>query len=86
VFFTLTSSNFLHINRKPLLTLSNIPCSVTILSGVEPSVIVIRAPLFKNKINFLMNKIENEIGKFYLFTNLFNIFTFLIIKNKKKTW
>ena len=41
-----TSSNFLHIIEKALLAFSTTPFMVTILSGVEPSDIVIRAPLF----------------------------------------
>ena len=43
-----SSSNFLHIIENDLLTFSTSPLIVTMRSGVEPSDMVILAPLFKN--------------------------------------
>lgn len=51
----LTSSNFLQIIVKALFAFSRTPFMVTIRSGVDPSEIVILAPLFKHKIINIIN-------------------------------
>ena len=53
-FYDRTSSSFLHIRLKALKMASVVPVMVTILSGQDPSEILIRAPDCKNKnINFI---------------------------------